>query len=381
MISNLLKKDSANFLLLDQNVSGEISLNLENSIKEMSIEEEIALLKQWLCPHDTLYTWLAAKKLDGMDKNWENIYTKYVNDNHISLFLSEWEDLMHNAPHLYNCLWKMKYRIDVWTWNWNVSYFIAMIMSTSIRNAMTNSCDFGVGFPDDFYMGPKKHFVSCDLSNSSLQIAKKNSEKKHFELRRIYKPYYFDWNFLDCLSNSEQEAYPRLITMFNVLSNFSEKWLKDILKKLHKKMRSKDVLIASFFDIEWLKNSEISQSLYTNEESQDWCLTWFSEKYDVSKDQLKFSSITKEESRFYFDNWVQVCPDTILTIRRNKKTKHIKAKYLVQDSNWLVRFSLFKSYREHKTYIEKLCKEIGFKVEYVFYDYSKMLFAPVLYKE
>ena len=186
----------------------------------------------------------------------------------------------------------------------------------------------------------KPKLISCDFSPESLIIAEDYAKNKFFWLNKFFDLSYYEEKFQDLLADSNAEDdNPKLITMFNVLANFSQQNLKQIIKESYESMKEWDILLPNFF----LKTKENSrnrgeylrktESLYNNPETKFWCLTSFAERYNLDPNDLSFHIDIKNDGREYVSVDLSLPADAKISIPNtdNKPDIELKASEITKE--------------------------------------------------
>ena len=115
--------------------------------------------------------------------------------------------------------------------------------------------------------------------------------------------------------------------MFNVLANFSEKDLTDMLKNVYDSMNKGDVFIPTFFQKEDSYDQHfthkifgsipfpyISLALYDNPETKDWLISSFCNRYKLHKEQVMIDVRWNNDGRDFVEVDILVSPEAILHV-------------------------------------------------------------------
>lgn len=368
----------------------------------MSYEEELNYLQNGKIPPEVIYTWDAGKKLLNIDKNWTHIYTLMVNNELWQMVLKQWSDLSCYFPKLRKCLWKTNDRLDIGTWNWIVSNMMAFSVVHNITTSRRNQSieAFQKGDLESILNQPtndKPNFISCDLSPESLSFAESLANDDFHDLSKFFNLKYYPDTFQNFLksNNWNENNTPKLITMFNVLSNFSYEDLNKILQDMYKYMGEKDVFIPSFFQIEdkydksfkniysdlWVWFRDLSLLLYNNPETKDRIMSSFCDRYNISPEKVIFDVRRNNDWRDFID--VSLFIPENESIRLPSKDWHeTKVKIINNDKTipGMTKFNVFKSYRMSQKEITELCESVWFKIERFLDTGNWIQTAPVLYK-
>ena len=321
------------------------------------------------------------------------------------MFMAEW-DLGYYAPKLEKCLWETKEWLDIGTWNGVVSNMVALALVPKMDIAKSEcSMKALIGGDIDKIFSPEYHkkpyFIACDLSKESLWFAKDLANNHFHDLWKFFTLQYYPDTFQKFLQSKEWATSPRLITMFNVLTNSEYEDLKKILTDMYASMNEKDVFIPTFFQTEnrydksfqnsyntfWMWGfRSLSMALYNNKETRDRCISSFCTRYKVNSQDVMFNITWDNDWRDFIEVSILMSPETILHIPQEKgKDVMIKAWDQEQgdskkQAQGLTKFNVFKSYRMSKQQIEKLCTSIGFKIDYRLDSRNGIQIAPVMYK-
>ena len=393
------------FLAGDNLLENLTKKNLERiPFKTISPQEELELLKRWSVPSELLYVWEAWKRLHQIDENHLHSYTQLVNDGLFQMFIQIWWDLNYYHQYLARCLAKTKEWIDIGTWNWLVTNNIALnlVSQINLKKAKDILDIFKDGNLDEIQKffstsqeetEEKPKFILCDFSPESLTIAEDYAKNKFFWLNKFFDLSYYEGKFQNLLAdNNAEDDNPKLITMFNVLANFSQQSLKQIIKESYESMKEWDVLLPSFF----LKTEEKSrnrdeylrktESLYNNPETRSWCLSSFAERYNIDPNDLNFHVNIKNDGREYISIDLTLPADTKISIPNtdNKPDIELKASEIFKEQDAKDNFrkiNLFKSYRMTKDEIEEIFIEAWFQIDSRIDDYNNNLMTiPVVHK-
>lgn len=388
-------------------IKGKVLIDLEKALKEpkngkpiksfntMSYEEELNYLKNGKIPPEVIYTWEAWKKLLDIDKNLGHIYSFMVNNWLWQMFQNQWSDLSYYFPKLRECLWKTNDRLDIGTWNGVVSNMAAFSISNNITTSRMHQSVEALQKWDraSIFAKPidgKPNFISCDLSPESLSFAESSANDDFHDLSKFFNLKYYPDTFQNFLksSNWNENNTPKLITMFNVLSNFWYEDLKKILQDMYAYMWDKDIFIPSFFEIEkWYDNNfrnwrwyrQLSLSLYDNPETKDWCVSSFCTRYNISPENVIFDVRRNNDWRDFIDVSLFI-PENESIRLPSKDWQEIKIINNDKTIPGMTKFNVFKSYRMPQEEIIKLCESVGFKVEKFLDTGNWIQVAPVLYK-
>lgn len=359
-----------------------------------NISDELEELKKWTVPAQVIYNGTWTVKLTNMDNDLSHIYTQTINLNIEKIFKTYWNDFQYYDK-LWECLWTMNNWIDIWTGNGVVSNQIALSMKniSSLAKLEKTQTLFQelIAHPEKYNDYSKKiqtietnqlKFISCDISNDSMDHASKIAHNHFFQLWSLYGLEYYVWDFENLISTKGKEN-SKLITMFNMLANFEYSELKNILKKIYNSMGDKDVFMTTFFnkrnDLEF---ESITKLLYDNKETKDWIVRSFADRYNISKDKIIYDIQFKNDWRFFVDIWVLIPKNCALTIADNQWSN---ISILTKELSWnknedFVRFTMLKSYRMDTKEILQLAEEIWFKVDWVIYSEDNLQIMPILYK-
>ena len=368
------------------NASTQISSALEGRtvFPTLSTEAEIHALQHGKIPAEVIYSGEAGRKLSAIDHNRMHPYSLLVNNGIINMFLQLWSDLQYKENKLRECLGKTNTWIDVGTWNGIVSNMIAFPIFNQLVAARMNR-ELKMLKTKDFDNLPhhegKPRFISCDLSKASLWLAEDLAKYTFHDLEKLFDLEHHHETFQQLLANDKTES-PRVITMFNVLANFSYEDLEKILKDVFASMRPWDVFIPSFFVMQNMNNSVqpynipfwyLTRELYANKETRDWCVSAFANRYKINKGDIWFNVDRKNDGREYIDVSLSIPQNTTLHVPTDsEKDANLKAPNST--------FEVFKSYRMPKEAIKKLYTSIWFQSDYLLEDREWINVAPVLYK-
>lgn len=369
-----------------------------NAIKRfntMSYEEELNYLQNGKIPPEVIYTWEAWKKLLDIDKNLGHIYSFMVNNELWQMFQNQWSDLSYYFPKLRKCLWKTNDRLDVGTWNGIVSNMMAFSIINNINMSRMYQSMEALQNGDrasifDKPIDGKPNFISCDLSPESLSFAESLANDDFHDLSKFFNLKYYPDTFQNFLksSNWNENNTPKLITMFNVLSNFWYEDLKKILQDMYAYMWDKDIFIPSFFEIEkwydsnfrnWFWYRQLSLSLYDNPETKDWCVSSFCNRYNISSENVIFDVRRNNDWRDFIDVSLFISENESIRLP-SKDWQEIKIINNDKTIPGMTKFNVFKSYRMSQEDIMKLCESVWFKIENFLDTGNWIQTAPVLYK-
>jgi len=326
--------------------------------------------------------------LTKIDKNNIHLYSLIVNSWLWKLFMSQWGGIDHYHPALRECLGKMKYRLDIWTGNGVVSNEAAFALSTNTDLAKIDQ--FMKWNWNNTHMW-KKHFVSCDLSKGSLISAKNRANTDFYNLKNLFIPTYETQKFQDFLKQKDDEKFPRLISAFNLVTNSTGKELNDMLQNIYNSMRTWDICLPSFFNMENESNKHsiyynksfrnLTKMLYNNIETREWCITWFCERYNIHERDVVFEADRDIWWWDFIDVNIYVPSETLLSIGEEKvaaadcsnKNNHIR--------KGMTQFNVFKSYRSKKEDLTKILESIWFGINGWMYTDDWFSMVPVLYKK
>lgn len=366
----------------------------------MSYEEELVYLQNGKIPPEVIYTWEAWKKLLDIDKNSTHIYSLLVNNGLWQMFQNQWSDLSYYFPKLRECLWKTNDRLDIGTWNGVVSNMAAFSISNNINTSRMHQSIEALQKWDraTIFAKPidgKPNFISCDLSPESLSFAELSANDDFHDLSKFFNLKYYPDTFQNFLKSSSwnENDTPKLITMFNVLSNFWYEDLKKILQDMYEYMWDKDIFIPSFFEIEkwydshfrnifdkfWIWFRDLSLLLYDNPETKDWCVSSFCTRYTISPENVIFDVRRNNDWRDFIDVSLFI-PENESIRLPSKDWQETKITNNDKTIPGMTKFNVFKSYRMPQEEIMKLCESVGFKVERFLDTGNGVQTAPVLYK-
>lgn len=374
------------------------------SFTTLSTQEEITTLKKWSIPAEVIYVWKAGKQLLDIDDNRLHPYSLVVNNGISAMFINQWSDLAYHAPHLQECLWKTKTRLDIGTGNGIISNIVALSIATKIGSARAQHSmklfqqgDLAalLSLSDD----TKPNFVSCDLSSESLGFAEELANNHFHDLGEFFTLQYYPDTFQKFLKSKTEEKTPRLITMFNVLANYKTESLRAMLQDIYDAMQEWDVFIPTFFQKEdrydtsfhnkytdflgwWFRG--LTKALYNNQETRDRCVGAFCARYRIPEEKVFFNVQRDTDGGDFIDVSIYIPSETILHIPQDDGTeRQVKASDCDgwgENVSGLIKFDVFKSYRMSKQAIETACTSVGFNREYRIDSGDGMQIAPILYK-
>jgi len=386
----------------------------ESIFHTLTINEEKKQLAQWKTPPEVLYNGKAWDMLTAIDQNEIHLYSTLVNWWLKHLFTLNQIKIIDDCPKLRECLQYSKYRLDIWTWNWIVSNMAALAMHMPAQhikfnakgNARMAQMDAMIEAHKSWSVVPslentkevcyewKVHFVSCDLSKSSLNSAKESAFWPTHHIHKLYNLEYYADTFQKFLANEDLGERPRLITMFNMLANFELDDLKEIMTEVHDSMKESDVFIPSFFleekndyesygryyDTYWLWDFRtLTKYLYANKETRNRATSSFSERYNIPQWHMLYDVKRKNDWRSYISADLHTSSETTMTIDWEETTAWEILWH--NESQSVATFNVLKSYRMSKQYIRELCESLWFGIENRIEWQNWLSIAPVLYKK
>lgn len=368
--------------------------NYKNTIKKHPLKDDFTELQKGKISSQVIYEWRAGQRLDVMDKDLCFLYTRLINSQIITLFQGMFSyDKVVESPKIKECFLKMEDWLDIGSGNGQVTNDIALMLYNYRWLAIMEKVQelfayrlLGLPFQEIGSLDKKINLTYCDLSWESLQLAKDLATNNFYDLEKFYTINVKNDSFQNVLKNAPPRSTPQLITMLNVLANFEEKELKNIMKDMYEHIQLGDCFIPTFFTLNkaekvWESKKphqkELIKSLYDNKETKDWILTSFCERYQIPEENTSFRVSWDNDGRDYISVDIVLQPGTKLLVPNSDGDFDA----LVAWEQVPTVFNAFKSYRMTKEQIEELCLGAGFKIDAWLDDRFWLQTAPILYKE
>lgn len=365
--------------------------NYKKDLEKCYFINEFTELQKGKIISQIIYDWKAGQMLDAMDKNLTFSYTSLINSQIITLFQNIYSaDKMVESPKLKESFLKMEDWLDIGSGNWQVTNDIALLLYNYRGVALMQKLQelfayriLGLPFQELHNLDKKINLTYCDLSWESLKLAKELASDKFYDLEKLYTIKVKNNSFQEVMKKAPSRVTPQLITMLNVLANFEEEDLRQIMKDMYDHIQFGDCFIPTFFIInddseqENKDQKEKIKFLYDNKETKERILTAFCERYQVWRKDVDFEVYWDNDGREYVSVDVVLKSWTQLFIPKEDGT----IERIVAGETAPLRFNAFKSYRMKKEEIKNLCLGIGFKIDGWLDDRFWFQTAPILYKK
>jgi len=336
-------------------------------IDRYEIYEELEQLDAGNLSSKVLYEWKWWEILYDMDSKLYDDDNRYfiVNNELKTIFMHNHKTLSEVQEFQKLCgqtsMW-----LDLWTGNWiitraNAEWMLGYFSQQRLRVAIES--------PDSFVATRynwKVDLMMADLSKEQLRTAKKWFDDSWYNYNLTYLPTKFE----EIMEYTEHVEWWKLITMFNMMANFSKEEMKWMLQLVANRMGPDDIFMPSFFRNEkyfasWWESStdfcyspeyrEKVREMYNNEATKDWCVTSFCHRYGVDPKHVQFIADWREDEeatmrvRLVIDEWLIIQPhwpigprheihseNNVITCFDSRRLSLSEMKELANDS-WLER--------------------------------------------